>query len=102
MNVRFSASGRTIYDGIVSPGMLHVAKPAVPVRCIFRGPYDSLHLHVPNNLIAECSRGMLGQSAAVFCPEPGISRDPMVERLARALLAADEAGESLGRLLCSE
>jgi AraC family transcriptional regulator len=98
MNVRFSVFGRTVCDGVVGPGMSHVAEPAVPVRCVFRGPYDSLHLHAPNDLIAECNRYMRGQATAVFCSEPSISRDRTIERLARVLLAADETGEPLGRL----
>jgi AraC family transcriptional regulator len=98
MNVRFSVLGRTMCDGVVGPGMLHVAEPAVPIRCVFRGPYDSLHLHVPNHLIAECCRYMRCQPTTLLCSEPSISRDPMVERLGRALLAADETGEPLDRL----
>jgi AraC family transcriptional regulator len=98
MNVRFSVFGRPKHDGLVGPGMLHVAEPAVPVRCVFRGPYDSLHLHVPNHLIAECCRYMNCPPTTLLCSEPNISRDPMVERLGRALLAADETGEPLGRL----
>jgi hypothetical protein len=37
------------------------------VRCLFRGPYDVLHLHVPNDLIAECARDMTGHPAPVLC-----------------------------------
>jgi AraC family transcriptional regulator len=98
MNVRFSVFGRTVCDGVVRPGMSHVAEPAVPVHCVFRGPYDSLHLHAPNDLVAECCRYMRGQTTVVLCSEPSISRDRTIERLGRALLAADEAGEPLGRL----
>jgi AraC family transcriptional regulator len=98
MNVRFSVFGRTVRDGVVSPGMLHIAEPAVPVRCVFRGPYDALHLYAPNDLVTECCRYTRGQATTVLCAEPSISRDPTVERLARALLAADSAGQPLGRL----
>src|ERR1700694_5244113 len=44
MNIRFATAGRTVYDGVVTPGISHVPQPAVPARCLFRGPYDTLHL----------------------------------------------------------
>src|ERR1700685_4473341 len=44
MNFRFSVSGRTVQDGVTTPGMVHVTGPAQAVRCLFRGPYDVLHL----------------------------------------------------------
>ena len=62
MNIRFSVSGRTVQDGVTTPGTVHVTEPALPVRCLFRGPYDVLHLHVPNTLIAECARDMPGST----------------------------------------
>src|SRR5580658_3462003 len=58
MNLALSIDGRCIYDGVATPGMLHVAEPGTSVRCYFRGPYDTLHLHVPNGLIAECLRDL--------------------------------------------
>jgi len=64
-NIRFSVSGRIVQDGPTTPGTVHVTEPAVPVRCLFRGPYDVLHLHVPNDLIAECARDMSGHPAPV-------------------------------------
>src|SRR5260370_40997792 len=48
MNIRFAVSGRTVQDGVTTPGTLHVTEPAMPVRCLFPGPYDVLHLYVPN------------------------------------------------------
>jgi AraC family transcriptional regulator len=98
MNVRLSAAGRTVQDGVVLPGMFHVTEPAVPVRCLFRGPYDVLHLHVPNNLIAECGRGMSRHQMPGICSQANPTRDPMVERLGRALLEADQVNGSFGQL----
>src|ERR1700736_4160320 len=95
-NFRLSAAGRTVQDGIVLPGMIHVTEPAVPVRCLFRGPYDVLHLHVPNNLIAELAGDMPGRQMSVLCSQANPSRDPTVERLGRALLEADQVGGSFG------
>jgi AraC family transcriptional regulator len=97
-NFWLSVAGRTVQDGVALPGMFHVTEPAVPVRCLFRGPYDVLHLHVPNNLIAECARDMPGYQGAVLYSQPHPTRDSMVERLGRALLEADQLGCSFGQL----
>jgi AraC family transcriptional regulator len=98
MNIRFSVSGRTVQDGVTTPGTVHVTEPAVPVRCLFRGPYDVLHLHVPNTLIAECARDMPGHQAPVLCSEAVPRKDIMVDSLGRALLEANRVGGSFGRL----
>jgi AraC family transcriptional regulator len=98
MNFRLSAAGRIVHDGVVRPGTFHVTEPAVSVRCFFRGPYDVLHLHVPNNLIAECARDMPRHQKAVFCSHANPARDLTVERLGRALLEADRVGGSFGQL----
>src|SRR5277367_4851740 len=58
MNIRLSVAGRTVQDGIATPGLIHITEPAAPVRCLFRGPYDVLHLHVPNQLIDEYAGDM--------------------------------------------
>src|SRR6266853_1562965 len=84
MNIRFSASGRTVQDGVTTPGMVHVTEPAVPVRCLFRGSYDVLHLYVPNTLIAECARDMPGRPAQVLRSESVPRRDIMGDSLGRA------------------
>jgi hypothetical protein len=88
-NIRFSVSGRIVQDGLTTPGTVHVTEPAVPVRCLFRGPYDVLHLHVPNDLIAECARDMTGHPAPVLCSKGVPRKDITIDSLARALLEAD-------------
>jgi AraC family transcriptional regulator len=70
----------------------------VPVRCLFRGPYDVLHLYVPNNLIAECARDMTGQPVPVLCSKGVPSKDITVDSLGRALLEADRVGGSFGQI----
>jgi AraC-like DNA-binding protein len=78
--------------------MVHITEPAVPVRCLFRGPYDVLHLHVPNNLIAECARDMTGLPVPVLCSKSVPRKDITVDSLGRALLEADRLGGSFGKL----
>lgn len=97
-NVWFSVSGRTVHDGVVTPGALHVTEPAAPTRCVFRGPYDVLHLHVPNRTIEEICRDFSDRAPAPFRPQRALARDPTVERLARALLASEQIGGSYGAL----
>jgi AraC-like DNA-binding protein len=98
MNMRLSVAGRTVQDGVATPGIFHVTEPTAAVRCVFRGPYDVLHLHVPNQLIAECARDMPGRRPTTLGSGAAPTKDPVVERLARALLDADEVGGSLGCL----
>jgi AraC family transcriptional regulator len=98
MNIRFSVSSRTVHDGVITPGTVHVTEPTQPVHCLFRGPYDVLHLHVPNKMIAECARDMPGHQTPVLCSKAVPSKDMMIDSLARALLESNWVGGSLGQL----
>ncbi len=97
-NIRFGVAGRTVQDGLTTPGTVHVTAPAVPVRCLFRGPYDVLHLHVPNDLIAECACDMTHHPKPVFGANGVLRKDMTVDALSRALLDADRVGGSFGQL----
>lgn len=97
-NIRFSVSGRTVQDGLTTPGTVHVTEPAAPVHCLFRGPYDVLHLHVPNQLIAECARDMTSHPRPVLFSKGIPSKDATVDSLARALIEADRVGGSFGQI----
>ena len=97
MNIRFSVSGRTVQDGVTTPGMVHVTEPAVPARCLFRGPYDVLHLYVPNTLIAEYGRDMPGHHAPVLRSEAVPRKDMILDSLGRALLEANRVGGAFGQ-----
>jgi AraC-like DNA-binding protein len=97
-SLRLAVAGRAIVDGGVTPGLFHVTPPAVPARCLFRGSYDVLHLHIPNDLVAEYARDLLGEGIRALGAVSDPGNDPVVERLGRALLAADEFGGSLGQL----
>jgi AraC-like DNA-binding protein len=97
-NIRFGVDGRTVQDGATTPGTVHVTGPSIPVRCLFRGPYDVLHLHVPNNLIVECACDMTGRTMPVLGLNGVPRRDMTVDALSRALLDADRVGGSFGQL----
>ncbi len=91
MDVRFEVAGRTLMDGLVMPGMTNVTEPGAAAACLFRSPYDALHLRVPNKLIAECGQeGPAGPGVL----HSGVSGrpDPVVNNLATALLGAERLG----------
>jgi AraC family transcriptional regulator len=98
MNMRFSVGGRIVHDGAATPGTVHVTGPSVPVRCLFRGPYDILHLHVPNRLVAECAGETTGGTTLMRSLNGVPRRDMTIEVLSRALLDADRVGGPLGQL----
>lgn len=91
-------SGRVMHDGGAIPGMLLVTRPTVAARSVFRGPYDVLHLHVPNSVIAEFNRDPSSRETVALCSEAALIRDAIAERLARILLAADDVGSPFGEL----
>jgi AraC-like DNA-binding protein len=97
-DVLFSIAGRVVHDGIAGSGTLHVSEPGIRARCVFRGPYDVLHLHVPNSLIAECASDMGHPQPPALHSASAPARDMTIERLGRALLAAEEADGSFGVL----
>jgi AraC-like DNA-binding protein len=97
-NIRLAVAGRTIQDGIVAPGMFHITEPTLPVCCRFRGSYDTLHLHVPNDLIAECADSLPGHTPPALGPAPALAKDPVVESLVRVLLDANEPHGEPGAL----
>jgi AraC family transcriptional regulator len=97
-NIRFVVAGRIVHDGLTTPGTVHVTGSAVPVRCLFRGSYDVLHLHVPNDLIVECARDMTGHPIPVLVSSGVLRKDMTVDALSRALLDADRVGGAFGQL----
>jgi AraC family transcriptional regulator len=96
MNIRLSVAGETVHDGAIPPGTFHLTGPATPVKCLFRGSYDVLHLHVPDDLISEYVGNVPNRHNAPFRMERPI-RDHVVERLARALLDGVISGPTAQR-----
>jgi len=66
------------------------------MRGIFRGAYDELHLHVPNEMIAEYANSDFGQirTMPLIADRPVVN--PVIERLAHSLIQAEEVGGSFG------
>ncbi len=91
------ADGRLVQSGHLPQGSMRVHESGIPMRGIFRGEYDVLHLHVPNTMIAEyASMGSEQRRTSPRLADCPIV-DPVVERLARALLHAEELGGAFGQ-----
>jgi AraC family transcriptional regulator len=98
MNLRLVIDGKCVHDGLATSGMLHITEPGALARGLFRGPYDTLHLHVSDALIDECLRDMPGRSKPPIAIGPGLISNPTVERLGRMLLTAGQHGDTLAPL----
>ena len=93
MDLRFEVDGRTLLDGVVMPGMTSVTEPGASSACLFRSPYDALHLKVPNRLIAECGQdAQSGAGPVTVASRVSTRPDPVVHNLATALLGAERLG----------
>jgi AraC family transcriptional regulator len=91
------ADGKLIQSGHLPQGSMRLNEPGLPLRGIFRGQYDVLHLHVPNLMIAEYAGMESGQKRVSprITDHPVV--DPVIERLARALIHAEELGGTFGK-----
>jgi AraC family transcriptional regulator len=96
MDSCFRVDGRTVQEGFTAAGLMHVTEPAADTYFLSRGPTETLHLHVPNSLIAEVSRDLPGGRPVSLRSHPTLVRDPVVTGLGRALLHAEEMGQPLG------
>lgn len=92
MDLRFEIGGRTVFDGVVMPGMTNVTEPGTRAACLFRSPFDALHLHVPSTLVAECGQESPGAGAPFLPSRVSAAPDPVVHSLATALLGAERLG----------
>jgi AraC family transcriptional regulator len=94
-DVTLFAAGKLISTGHLPRGSMRVNEPGLPRRGIFRGAYDVLHLHVPNALIAEYSEHGHAWSTPLIAERPTV--DPVIEKLARSLIHAEDLGGSFGQ-----
>jgi AraC family transcriptional regulator len=96
-DVTLFAAGKLISTGRLPRGSMRVNPPGLPRRGIFRGAYDVLHLHVPNAIIVEYASSLWGDagSAPLITERPTV--DPVIERLAGALIHAEQLGGAFGQ-----
>jgi AraC family transcriptional regulator len=89
-NLRLAIAGRAVLDGVIMPGTPLIVGPGIATDCVFRGPCDELHLHAPNELIAECADGIAGCNLEQLQRERAPAPDPVIERLGYALLGGGD------------
>jgi AraC family transcriptional regulator len=91
------AARKLITSGHMPQGSMRVNPPDVPMRGIFRGVFDVLHLHIPNAIVAEYASLESTQRRArpLVTDHPVV--DPIVEQLARSFVHAEELGGAFGQ-----
>ncbi len=90
--------GRKLIQAGFSPGgSVRLYQPGLSMRGIFRGAYDELHLHIPNEIVAECAGSECRQfrNISTIAERPMV--DPVIERLARSLIHADDLSGVFGQ-----
>jgi AraC family transcriptional regulator len=90
------ADGKLIQSGHLPQGSMRVHEPGIPMRGIFQGQYDILHLHIPSTMIAEYASMGCGQRRTFRWPTDHPIVDPVVDRLARALIHAEKLAGVFG------
>jgi AraC-like DNA-binding protein len=84
MDMRLSTDDRIAHDGPLSAGSFSMAKPMQEAKCVFRGPYDMLHLFVPNRIVEECAGDISGDGSVDATSHP--IQDAGVTHLAHSLV----------------
>jgi AraC family transcriptional regulator len=100
-DVTIYAARKLIQAGPLQAGSTRVYEPGLPMRGIFRGSYDALHLHVPSTMIAEYTAESAdaggGQRRPIQLYNDHPIVDPVIERLARALIHAEQLSGAFGQ-----
>jgi AraC family transcriptional regulator len=103
--LRLTRGPRTIFDGVMPAGTLHVTGPSQPLTADFRAPSDFIHFHVLNDYLRRRQCAALSDPSEVV-PDLNdlIIRDPLAELLGRTLLRSGsiddvQYAESVGQIL---
>jgi AraC family transcriptional regulator len=91
------ADEKLIQSGSLPQGSIRLNPPGQPMRGIFREPFDALHLHIPNAIIAEYGDAGRDQQRMSPAIAGDTVVDPLIERLARSLIHADTLGGAFGQ-----
>jgi AraC family transcriptional regulator len=99
MDVTVFNAQKLVHDGRMQQGLMRSAEPGVPMRAIFRGGYDALHLHFSNAMINDLMgterKHSAGSATSWGSHQPIV--DPVIEGLAHALIRADDFNGVFGR-----
>jgi AraC family transcriptional regulator len=99
MDLTMFTSEKLFHDGRLPQGAMHISEPGSPIRGIFRGSYDALHVHIGAKMINDLA-GETGGATGGKPTLPGTDKfvvDPVVERLAQAMMRADDLDGGFGR-----
>jgi AraC-like DNA-binding protein len=99
-SLSFSYAGRRLVRGQVPGGAVQVTAPGVPVSAVFESPVDVLHLFVSQQVLAECYEDTFQRSHAgdIVLDNPGLIRDPAIERLGQALVVSHLSDAAVGKV----
>jgi AraC-like DNA-binding protein len=87
--------GRTIFDGVMPAGTLHVTGPSRQLSAHFRAPYDFLHFHVAADYLQSHQAGGQADVAADGASDLILLRDSLAEQFAKVLVGRGEADDHL-------
>jgi AraC-like DNA-binding protein len=88
-SMRLSADGRTVVNGAIAAGTVHVSLPGQALAMSLDGSCDSLQWYLPASLVREAARDMDCLALLDGASFGGMYRDGAIEQLALALLAAN-------------
>jgi AraC family transcriptional regulator len=91
---------KTIPNKQVIPGTMQLTAPAVPARIVYHKSYDVLHVFMQHAFLKEFFEWFYSKPPVgdVVLRDPDYAHDPLIGRLAVALLSADEIGGAYGEL----
>jgi AraC family transcriptional regulator len=94
--LKFTRGPRTIFDGVMPAGTLHVTGPSQLLTAEFCAPCDFIHFHVSSDYLRK-RRDAAG--AVLTQPMPDLNdlivRDPLVELLGRTLVESSNTRDGL-------
>ena len=84
---------------LLAGNMLLQAPTSAVRRAMFRGPYNTLHIYLPPNLIAQSYEQATGKSAPrdLKLFDPHVTNDPVLRDLVQTLIAADSGDFRIDR-----
>jgi AraC-like DNA-binding protein len=88
MDMRLLTGDRIAHDGPLAAGSFTMAKPMQEAKCFFRGPYDMVHLFVPNRIVEECAADFSDGAPVDSTSHP--IQDAGITYLARSLVLSGQ------------
>lgn len=90
-SMRLNADGRTVVNGAIAAGSVHVSLPGQALAMVTDGPGDSLQWYLPVPFVRAAASDMNCAALLDGSSFGGMYRDGAIEQLALALLAANAA-----------